>query len=184
MLRFLDNVRQAAVGWLEGDNYKKAAVYGRRLNRFRKYFPPEVVHVPSLTLYRLIKVRNTAFDKCLKDSKPLILKDRRYSSWTWDLENAQDFAGNDLDYTNIIFAKTFSPDDIVANIPALFNFLSEEIDQQPPAVREPIPKGLLNIAKREYEAVVRNSSDDYKVTAKDILEYRRPSGGWRPLHHT
>lgn len=158
-----DKIAAVLQNWIEGDTYAKTSKWGRRLEDLKAFMPPEALTLSSNTLYRGIRVKKQAFDKLLTRGKPLILKNRRYSSWTPEIKLAKHFAERSSnDEVGVVFRRTFSSDEIVVNVMKLQHIL----DMQ--ELEEAFGR------KRWPEIIIKNINNDYRFTLKDIYAYFDP----------
>lgn len=164
----LTNLRKIASimeKWLEGDNYEKTVKWGEQLDQLRNDIPKEALQAPH-TLYRLVIVKEAAFNKLINFDKPLILEDRRYSSWTTSVKAAQDFAQHRRaheDEVKVILRKIFTSNKILVNVIPLMEYL----------LSSNLIEYIDDYIKEEKEVVVKNMHNDYKFTSKNI-EYFQP----------
>lgn len=164
-------IAEALRNWGGGGNYEKAAKWGRKLEQLLPYMPAETKQAPTNTLFRLIIVKQPLLDKILNENKPLILKNRRYSSWTSSARAAAQFTKNrhlSRNEAYVILQKTFTPNEILVNVFELASYLSK--------------RGLMPIYEYmhdEQEIIVRNTSNDYKLTLKNIGLWKNyDTGKW------
>lgn len=160
--------------WLDGDNYEKAFKLGERLKRFVQDLPPEVKKSPSNTLYRCLAVGVKSIQN-IRKGVPLTLKNRKYSSWTYDVEAAKNF-GDQLSSESelqrkglrvIILKKYFSDDKILLNVEKATQLFLTEGDY-----------GYLDTAETEKEIIVENVQGEFKFSLENIYLYR-VNGIWK-----
>lgn len=96
----------------------------------------------------------------LKKGKPLILRNRRYSSWTYDLNAAKDFGNYKFSdywvssgYVLIILRRHFQDNEILLNIVKAI----------------PTPTSEM---RREKEIIVKNVNENFTFKPKEIILYR------------
>jgi hypothetical protein len=166
----LQELTTAFENWVIGDNYTRAVKWGRQLDRLRPYMPEEAKNSPTHKLFRLIIVKQSTLDKVLNNEKPLMLKNRKYSSWTPSTRAANRFTKyRDLDSNQayVILQKTFSDDEIIVNIPELMRYLHQ--------------KGKIDsyeYIEDEQEIIVKRIHD-YEFTIKNIgLWKNSDTGKW------
>lgn len=146
--------------WTGGNAYADASKIGSVIEKLTKYLPFYVKKSPTSTLYRFVSISTRLLKKVQKGEKEAILRNRRYSSWTYNLDAAKDLAeANILDiinegYTPIILRRTFSSDQILLNINEAYEFLGRQDPHED-----------------ENEIIVKNANKDYKFTSKDIYLY-------------
>lgn len=167
LLRHIAEIKEAYEKWVDGDNYARAVKWGRQLDRLKRYMPEQALQFPTNRLFRLIIVKQNVLDKVLRKEKPLILKNRKYSSWTTSARAAAKFTEKRYlsdDEAYVILQKTFTPDEMLVNIPELMRFLNKQgtgVD-------------LYDYILDEQEVVVRNIKNDYKFGIENI-------GLWKTL---
>lgn len=150
-------------GWLEagGGDYPFAVEVGTSIEKLSKYLPKELKTSPTNTLYRFVEISLPLLQKVKRDEKQAILRNRRYSSWSFSLDSVKKFgtdSGSHVDrYAGVILQRMFSNDQILLNIHACFKYL---------------PK-LDKTSEWEKEILVKNSSKDFKFTAKDLYRVMR-----------
>lgn len=155
--------------WIKGDNYAKAVKWGKILNKLVHYLPAEVREVPTenTMLYRGVHVKKEAFDKLLQSDKPLVLKNRKYSSWTTDRGVAKSFGGSGIPeaLTGVVLGRKFSKQALLLDVDKVAIYL-----------------GMLDdIDRNEHEIIVKNGNIDYKFTAKDVVAYKETRGWWKEI---
>jgi hypothetical protein len=153
--------------WIKSSNHEKAEELGEQLEKFIPEMPSEALEVPSTTLFRVVKVKSDAFDKLLEEDKPLILKNRKYSSWTYSAEAVEQFAEENLRYkpdeVQVILRKVFKPNEIFINVVSLMEYLLSS---------DLIPS-IENYVQDEKEVIVKNAYNDFTFTLRDIALYQR-----------
>jgi hypothetical protein len=151
--------------WLLGDNYEKTLKIGKQLDSLQSSLPADVLIPPSYTLYRCIKVEQKAFEKA-KKGKVLTLKNRKYSSWTYDLYAAKKFGtthSRSESEVLVILRKKFSKSEILLDVSKaakLVPFYSS------------LPQELI---KDEKEIIVRSAIKDIKLKPENIYLYKELS---------
>lgn len=162
-----EDIGKALKAWMEGNNYSKAVKWSRMLDKFIHYLPPKVREVPAnIILYRGIHVAKTAFEKLTERDKPLVLKNRKYSSWTADIRIAKDFASMpSSSKIGVVLGHKFLKEDLLLDVQKVFKYLGLE-DQ---------------INQEEKEIIVKNGNKDYKFTPKDIVLYQDEWNRWKKL---
>lgn len=168
-----EKVASALSEWLEGHNYDKAVKYGKMLDKLASQIPDKFKKSPTNTLYRLVMVKKAFFEK-IKKGAPLILRNRKYSSWSYNLKSTMYV--KDLteklakDYVMVVLQRKFSDNQILINVAPLVDFLSDYfIDNWT----------TLDMVKAEKEIIVKNSSDDFKFKPEEIYAYKlEPDGTW------
>jgi hypothetical protein len=166
-------IKSELEGWLYADNYKQAIKHAERLEHLTKYLPEECKRSPSNILYRCVMVNKSLLDKVVEGKKShLVLRNRLYSSWTYDEEAAHKFGSSihpDIYKNNsrilVMLKRTFSKDEIMlAVLPAVY------------AV------GIgTTIVKEEKEIIVKNIKKDFKFKPEEIYLLRREKGSWFTL---
>lgn len=98
------------------------------LTEYKKDLPSEILKSPSNTLYRVILVGKKQYAKA-KKGEFLELKNRPYSSWTYDVNAAKSFSTDPAlsrrftkDYVMVILRRTFSDNEILLNVPQAAKF--------------------------------------------------------------
>lgn len=160
----LENARLALSNWVREDNYTKAVKAGAILERSLSALPEDVKQSPSNTLYRALLVQPKMWTK-IKQGKPLILKNRKYSSWTYDLKAAKEFANrkDTMIATAVILRRTFKDENILLNVIPAVKFLHI--------------KSNYYIAK-EKEIIVKNVQKDFTFKPSEIYLHEG-LGGWK-----
>jgi len=128
--------------------------------------PENVIKSPSNTLYRAVLVALNVFKK----EKPLKLKNRKYSSWTYDLEAAKEYgdkafirARDKRDFVLVILKRKFLNEEIMLNIPEACRWVD-------------FPSHL---ATEEKEIIVKNVNKNFLFQVGEIILYKKePSGVW------
>lgn len=134
------------------------------LTTYKKDFPSEIFKSPSNTLYRAILVNKKAYLKA-HEGKPLILNNRPYSSWTYDVDAAESFGYNTQftkkftkDYVLVILKKTFSDNEILLNVEKATKFA-----------------GIINrpFIEAEKEIIVKNVNNNFMFKPQEIYLVRK-----------
>jgi DUF2075 family protein len=139
-------------------NYKLAIETGKTIEALSKYLPERLKKSPTTTLYRFVEISLPLFKKVRRNKKQAVLRNRKYSSWSYSLNDVKEF-GEDLgvyepDYVGVILKRTFSDNQILLNIPEYLDFFPN----------------LSKSTEREKEIIVKNASKDFRFTIKDIHE--------------
>jgi hypothetical protein len=155
---FFKIMRQMLQKWVDADNYSKAVKWGQMLDKMMQHLPAEIREMPeNIMLYRGVRVNGVAFDKLLQYDKPLILKNRKYSSWTTDLEVAKSFGGGIIPkgLTGVILGRQFQKQVLLLDVNRVAEYLH-----------------IANELMQEHEIIVKNSNVNYKFMLKDIIMYK------------
>lgn len=171
----LEKLTNAFLGWVVTNyDYNIAKQAGVRLERLMRYVPSKIKRSPVNTLYRAIIIKESLLNKVLKKNKYFILKNRKYSSWTYDLKAAKRFAEDFLmskDYCFVILRKTFKPDEMIVNIPELRRYLYHE---------KMLEGNDYSYVYREKEIIVKIAGNDHRFTIDNIELYEtKDSKGWQ-----
>lgn len=164
----------ALTSWGNGNNYEKAVEFGKQLEKLEPCMPAETKQSSTNKLFRLIVVAQSLLDKVLHEDKPLILEDRRYSSWTTSARASSNFAKNrllDENQAYVILQKTFTPSEIMVNVLRLAQYLNR--------------KGEIRVYEYmhdEQEIIVKNIHNDYKFTLKNIGLWKNKQTRWAKPH--
>jgi len=173
----LNDIAIVLYKWLEGDNADKAEKYGDQLYTLRRHMPEEVFKIPFIagsTLYRVMLVQDEVLDRCINEHKPIILKNREYSSWTYFPRAAEDF-GFDLEepgFTLTIFHLETSEwhSFEIINILRLLEFLISKDVRGAESHKANY--------ESEREIVLRNTSKSFEFRRDNIYEYRDAQDNW------
>jgi hypothetical protein len=144
--------------WLEtgSANYKLAIELGTTIEKISKYLPEKLKKSPSNTLYRFVEISTSLIEKVERNEKQAILRNRKYSSWSYSLEAVKKFGdmiGSHVSqYTGVILKRTFSDNQILLNVPECLKLLPN----------------LDDTSEWEKEIIVKNALKDFKFTASDI----------------
>lgn len=169
IIKNLDKITEALKVWIDASNYNKTTYAGKLLERLRSYIPEEFFKSPSNTLYRAVSITPKALEK-LKRGEPVVLKNRRYSSWTYDPQAALAFGNTQLrGGTNpiVVLKKMFSSNEIFLNVYEFGLYLADRL------------KVYRHILDDEKEIAVKSASKDFKFTKNDIYRYLPGKGKWR-----
>lgn len=163
--RSTNDITQVLEQWAIGGNYSKAVKWGQMLDKAVHFLPPEALGLPdqAIKLYRGVHVDETAFQKLLEKDKPLILKNRKYSSWSADFNVAKSFASfPSQNKVGVVIKRTFPKKDLLLNVQQLAKYLriKDKVDSD------------------ENEVIVKNGNKDYKFTLKDIALFQRKWHIW------
>jgi hypothetical protein len=166
----MDKIADLVFNWtgLSAFNYQEAVKWGQKLEALVPYMPPVALQFPKNTLYRLVKVKKSAFDKALK-GKPLILKNRKYSSWTYSIQAAKDFSDDVAlhpDEVFVILRRTFTNSEMLLNVRELIKYLAKT-----EGYFEDEDLFSVQAYMQEKEIIVKNIKNDFKFTLKDIYKY-------------
>lgn len=165
-------ISDALSNWIYSSNFEKSSKYGGQLYKYRNYIPEDLKQSPSDKLYRVIEIDQSLFDKIQSGQKKYIeLKDRMYSSWSYNLLATKAF-GDTFGYEAlqnkrivVILQNVFTPDQIFLNVEKAANYF-----------------GIKSVySKEEFEIIVRTSKS-FKFTFKNIhsyLDYRK--GFWKKI---
>lgn len=166
-------------GWSEGDKYARVSKWGELIDRLTKYLPSYVKQSPTNTLYRFVAISSTLLKQVKLGRKQAILRNRKYSSWTYDLQAAKHLGElmyrykfhnvNKINHievkrtelTAVILKRTFSNDQILLNLNEAYEYLGQQSSHED-----------------EFEIIVKNANKDYKFTAEDIYLYAE-DGKWK-----
>jgi hypothetical protein len=177
---------KAFVSWVIDDNDEKAAK-GARLEKYSANLPIEFKRAPSNLLYRCILVSDSLLEKVKTQDKPLVLRNRKYSSWTYDLQAAKNFSEAAQHYlttfekTFIILRKSFPSNQIILNIEAFGRYLGEQsIDTQKQFRGIERFYVAIHVAQIEKEIAVKNISSDFTFVKHNILFYKQDNQ-WKPF---
>jgi hypothetical protein len=166
-----EQLSEALDAWTEGDpEYVNVVKWGLIIEGLLKHLPKDLRRPLTNTLYRFVKISTSLLLKVLKEQKEAILQNRKYSSWTTDIQTAKNLGElnsvePDPEHSAIILKRAFSPNEILLDVNKAFDF----VGGQPPY-------------ENENEIIIRNMSKDLKLTAKDIyLYYSRKKDRWFKL---
>lgn len=167
-LKHRDKIEEALWAWMQHSSYSQSGKLGAALYRYKDEIPKEFKQSPNNTLYRVIGVSNELFNKVLTgNKKTLMLKNRTYSSWTYDLAEAKVFGKKQVrshpELTPVLFRKKFSGAQIFLNVTKLAQFLN-----------------IKSQLWHEKEIIVRNVLKDFTFTPKDIYLYAKDKK-WLPF---
>lgn len=171
--KILYKILYALESWLEGGDYDEIVSYGRKLDALQKYLPREVKTSPHNRLHRYVLVKTKALDKCLHKDKPLVLKNRKYSSWTRNTEVAWsmlDVVDEEEDTRVVILQHKFSSSDILLNVPDTLNYIAKQGIEEAEAIADEYA--------HEQEVIIKNNFNNFKFTLKNIFVYEDEEGEW------
>lgn len=165
----IDELRQTIIDWLQGSTYTKTLKIGKKIEKLISYMPSKVQKSPTNTLFRVMLVKEPLFEKLLTQNKPLILKNRKYSSWTYDFKGIKGlgtikYIEKGKGFIPVVFQKTFEDNEILLNLTATLKYLQKWGRDLPFEYEH-----TLNI---EREIIVKNSGDIFKFTCDNIYAYR------------
>lgn len=155
-----DTIRNLVDIWMAYENYESAEDAAEQLAQYYRIIPDEFKKAPEAVgniFYRATAIRQSLFDKIQNgEDRPLILRNRKYTSWTWDLIAAEDFGREKSEKVHdaaiVIFQKEFPK--IFLNVTALNRYFS-------------LRRGLFG----EKEVIIRSQYKDLELTPKDIYSY-------------
>lgn len=173
----LNYYRMLVSEWVGTADNDQAQKIGPAFERIRGDLPRFIKTSPSNTLYRVVLVSEEAFEKTLK-GKPLTLKNRMYSSWTYSINAAYKFATRRLpepDQVLVILYRIFQPSEIFINIIALADYAGIDWED---------PQGQMIM--QEQEIIVKNLHKTFKFKPSEIYQYRLneqqdPNRDWKTL---
>lgn len=171
-IKYADAISYALEQWTLGYEYSKAVKYAKQLDKLSSYLPKKFYKAPRL-LYRAILVAPKAFER-IKQGKPLILKNRKYSSWTTNITAAQHFADNSensKNYIRVVLRKTFTPDEILLNIEKLGMYLYEYNKFKYP-----------RMLQEEQEVLIKNPIVNFRFTPENIYKYSEKHYKWKKFN--
>lgn len=150
--------------WLKGifNNKQKALEAGKELEKFRPQLAEKYKISPSNTLYRCVLVKQDV----LKKNKPLVLENREYSSWTYDVNRAKRYCDSGVyvrkGYPAIILKRIFSNSEIFLNMEQLSKAL------------------FISSLADEKEIVVKNIKKNFTFQPNEIILIKEEDRGpWK-----
>lgn len=157
-----DELASTLTLWVDADTpeqlKKAAAALGRVVEARRDELPPELFKTPSNTLYRAILVARSMYNK-VRGGEPLVLKDREYSSWTYDVNAAKKFGNGPVvskkfkpDYVLFILKRTFTDDEVFLNVVEAAKYAN-------------VGRSYLELEK---EIIVRNRGQNYTFRPEEV----------------
>lgn len=165
--------------WLDGDNYNKAVKYGRKLDRLAKYLPHKLKINSYNLLYRGVFVKEKALQKCLEKEKPLVLKNRKYSSWTANIDTTRyilNSINSEEDEHGVILQRKFETNAALLDVPETLDFLVQKLEKR---FYQKKVEELADLYSPEQEIIIKNGTDNFKFTIKDIYAYEgEDKGDW------
>lgn len=172
-VRFLS---KAIRNWIFDATFKNSFLLGKRLYKATEYFP-QFRKSPSNTLYRCMAVSKSLLIAAQTKGKPLILKHRTYSSWTYDLKAAQTFGQykyGEAALANlmlVIVKKIFKDQNIVCNIEKAGKYLIKLSEQN--VIEKKKVSFSKSLLEKEKEIVIRNPQDNFVFKPQDIHSYSK-----------
>jgi hypothetical protein len=143
--------------WIHSDNYQKANKLGKQLDVLIKDIPPECRKVSSNVLYRGIAVDTSLLQKIKEGEKhSLFLENRKYSSWSYDLNAVKQFAKwmrVPEEKTYVILKCAFSQSSILLNV---YSFMEYTAQHYPQNIL--FDSDTIEIATEKQEVIIKTSS--------------------------
>ena len=155
--------KQLVRRWVDADTPQELEQVGELIERARELgvFPAKALRSPSNTLFRAILVEKTLFEK----GRPLTLKNKKYSSWTYDLEAAKVFGDRQFywksrefpdQYVLVILKRKFQNSDILLDI----------------LMAAPEPTSTMY---KEKEIIIKNQNKELIFSPNEIALYKQQS---------
>lgn len=160
----LDEFVELLDAWLYEDDPKEANQIGEQMSSLIQYVPSECKVAPPI-LYRAIAISNSLLHKIKNEERSsIILKNRKYSSWTYNEGSAMSFAFHmqpPKRATNVILKKRIPPSSILLNVYKFIRYMSKK------ATTPIFDTETRSVAFQEKEIIVQTSST-FEIKPQDI----------------